>query len=562
MPSGNANNQTTQDLGLVAAMRDGPSPPSNTKLLWYNTIDGFHYRYDITLMQWVTIYGSGSGGSVSRDIHVSLRNGKTWGTIKDGDFVAAGTPYQDLFETALIEGKFAPTKLSKTTLSATGDSPSTIKLNWLGINNNSGYLVQRANNAQFTVGLTTIYNGNGLSYDDYNLLANTIYYYRITVIGHDQYANSDYAYAQASTKTQVIVVTPTPPTVTVSVTPLSGLYQYKADAQDADGIRSIYIRIYRAGDDSLYASYGPSAVGQTSFTSINGVPPTGSYYAIATATDTANTSGNSNKTMFAIAPVVVTPAPPTINANDANDTLIFGSPLGISEIVVSTQDGPFLPYTNSISIGDVDRPEGYYKAKIKGGTNRNESVVVRSPAFTVKPVVIVITTPDAPGMNSNDGNDTLSFSSPLGDSEILVSIGNAAYVAYTGTYYLGDADFPYGYYKAKIRSASGRNESATTYSPAFTKVPAPPAEVVYDNTVYGGDSLKGVTLGAMPGDKLEFNNASGANNSPVEMSLYRNGEQVASVPFDAYYSGKACRYTLSATGQRFTITFKAGQVDL
>lgn len=39
----------------------------------------------------------------TRAITVSLAGGKTWGTIRTGDFIAAGTKYQDLFERALVE---------------------------------------------------------------------------------------------------------------------------------------------------------------------------------------------------------------------------------------------------------------------------------------------------------------------------------------------------------------------------------------------------------------------------------------------------------------------------
>jgi hypothetical protein len=61
---------TTKNLGLVAAMQAGLTPPTNTKLLWYNENIGEnrHYYYDVVASQWVPLVGSGGGGGGGADL--------------------------------------------------------------------------------------------------------------------------------------------------------------------------------------------------------------------------------------------------------------------------------------------------------------------------------------------------------------------------------------------------------------------------------------------------------------------------------------------------------------
>ncbi|WP_022821891.1 DUF5977 domain-containing protein [Hymenobacter norwichensis] len=86
------------------------------------------------------------------------------------------------------------------------------------------------------------------------------------------------------------------------------------------------------------------------------------------------------------------------------------------------------------------------------------------------------------------------------------------------------------------------------------------APTVYDNTISAGQTVKGVTLGAQQGATLEFNNATGSDNSPATMALWLNNAQVASVPYENYYTGKPFRFALN--GQKYTKNFAAGRVDL
>jgi len=82
------------------------------------------------------------------------------------------------------------------------------------------------------------------------------------------------------------------------------------------------------------------------------------------------------------APVIITPAAPTLIANDTTNTLTATQTSYPSDIVYSTDGGTtYLPYTTTINVGNINRAAGYYRFKVKAGTNRNESSVVLSPAF-------------------------------------------------------------------------------------------------------------------------------------------------------------------------------------
>lgn len=78
-------------------------------------------------------------------------------------------------------------------------------------------------------------------------------------------------------------------------------------------------------------------------------------------------------------------------------------------------------------------------------------------------------TPTAPIVSANDATDTIDAEHALGDSEIMVSINNGAYTQFDGTpISVGNVARALGYYKFKIKSAAGRNESPVASSPEFT----------------------------------------------------------------------------------------------
>jgi hypothetical protein len=160
-----------------------------------------------------------------------------------------------------------------------------------------------------------------------------------------------------------------------------------------------------------------------------------------------------------------TPVVPSPQADDSANTMAFTHVLPDSEILISINYGAFVPYTGAINVGDVSRPIGYYRAKIKSATERNESAIAGSPAFTE--AVVENTTPVAPGVSGDDTNNTLTFTHAL-SSEIVVSVNNGSFLPYTGQIAVGNVARAAGFYRAKIKAATGRDESALTNSPAFT----------------------------------------------------------------------------------------------
>lgn len=80
------------------------------------------------------------------------------------------------------------------------------------------------------------------------------------------------------------------------------------------------------------------------------------------------------------------PLPPTVTGDNLTRALIFSHPLGATEIVFSTNGGPFVQYTGAITVADTPITANYYLAKVKAASYRNESAVVGSPEFTAKPV--------------------------------------------------------------------------------------------------------------------------------------------------------------------------------
>lgn len=163
-----------------------------------------------------------------------------------------------------------------------------------------------------------------------------------------------------------------------------------------------------------------------------------------------------------------TPAKPTFQYNDIVDTLRFNHSLGASELLVSEAGGPYLAYGGTIFVDDVDRDPGYWKAKVKAASGRNESDTVWSPRFTVASPVII--TPPPPDVIANDALNTLAFNSTYGTSEILLNENQTGFVPYPGTINVYNQARAQGFWEAKVKSASGRAESGLSKSPLFTQV--------------------------------------------------------------------------------------------
>jgi hypothetical protein len=177
---------------------------------------------------------------------------------------------------------------------------------------------------------------------------------------------------------------------------------------------------------------------------------------------------------------ITTPGAPTLVADDVANTLTASHALGNTEILVSENGGAFIAYTGQISVGNGARPAGYWKFKTKAVLGRNESTMVNSPAFTE----VAATTPNPPTFLADDAANTLIVTHPLGNSDILVSENEGAFVQYTGQINVGDVARAAGYWKFKTKAGSGRNESAVVNSPAFTEVtantPNPPTFIADD----------------------------------------------------------------------------------
>lgn len=76
---------------------------------------------------------------------------------------------------------------------------------------------------------------------------------------------------------------------------------------------------------------------------------------------------------------------PTISINDYYDTLEVFFPFPNSELLMSVNWGPWVPYNGKINIGAFDRPAGYWRFKIKEAVGRLESEISESlPVFAAK----------------------------------------------------------------------------------------------------------------------------------------------------------------------------------
>lgn len=88
--------------------------------------------------------------------------------------------------------------LSTPNIAATTIDANTINIMWGIVPHAGGYLLERAQDALFTVGLTSIYLGSNTGFIDTGLTTQTRYYYRLSVsaIG---YTTSNYALINAIT---------------------------------------------------------------------------------------------------------------------------------------------------------------------------------------------------------------------------------------------------------------------------------------------------------------------------------------------------------------------------
>ncbi|GEO10447.1 hypothetical protein SAE01_29430 [Segetibacter aerophilus] len=245
-------------------------------------------------------------------------------------------------------------------------------------------------------------------------------------------------------------VTPTPPIITIDD------INNMVTASHVLGSSEIIV----SANGSDFVQYpGPITVGNVN-------REAGYYKFKIKAVPGRNESVLASSPAFTINTSISTPAAPILKADDAANTLDASHDLGNTEIVVSENGGAFVGFVGLISVGDISRPAGYWKFKIKSARDRNESAIAVSPEFTVKSIPSF--TPDAPTVVGNDSTDLLSASHLLGASEIVVSENGSAFAPYTGSVNVGNVSRPLGYWKFKIKSGQNRNESAVAASPEFT----------------------------------------------------------------------------------------------
>ncbi len=121
-----------------------------------------------------------------------------------------------------------------------------------------------------------------------------------------------------------------------------------------------------------------------------------------------------------------------------------------------------------IPVGNNNIATGNLSINVKATTANNTGLALASNGpFTASGTAN--TTPAAPTIIADDGTNTLDATHTLGDSEILVSVNDAAYAQFDGLVInVGDIARAAGYWKFKIKAATGRNESPVASSPAFT----------------------------------------------------------------------------------------------
>jgi len=117
-----------------------------------------------------------------------------------------------------------------------GATPPTVSLTWAdNSNNESGFMIQRATDALFTVGLTTIAVGaNVTTYTDATVAAGTTYYYRVQAIN----GIGGFAYSNTASATAAVGPLPAAPTnlAFVSATRTSIAISWTNNAVGAAGV--------------------------------------------------------------------------------------------------------------------------------------------------------------------------------------------------------------------------------------------------------------------------------------------------------------------------------------
>ena len=143
-------------------------------------------------------------------------------------------------------------------------------------------------------------------------------------------------------------------------------------------------------------------------------------------------------------------------------------------ITWTTNGGNLTTRNNKVTLppGQCITSAAYGQINNKAWVNTAEGVAIFKTATgkdagTIFNVTDLATTPIVPTLTANDTANTLTASHALGNSEILVSENNEDYQAYAGLINVGNVARAAGFWKFKIKAATGRNESSIVSSPLY-----------------------------------------------------------------------------------------------
>lgn len=305
------------------------------------------------------------------------------------------------------------TQLEPPLISSSNITTDSVTLNWTAVTNATTYQLQRATDSGFTTNLITLQTGPDRTFINTGLSADTTYYYRVKAINTPAFYDSNYA--GINVKTAAIPVD--------KVIVYYGWQTDKADLTVQEIETSSFIEAdsgfpfiipFNNVQDWRYAWFAQpdtepiktnwadtvvdlnkGEIGGETNAFANPIH-IGGYHFNRTAAPTIfdypirfTSGGTIPDVEEPEEPVVVTPEPPTLTANNTLNTLAASHAFGNSEILVSTNGAAYVPYTGIIQVGNVNRSPGYWKFKIKAAPYRNESSVVESPEFTEEIIVPV-----------------------------------------------------------------------------------------------------------------------------------------------------------------------------
>jgi hypothetical protein len=282
-----------------------------------------------------------------------------------------------------------------------------------------------------------------------------------------------------------------------------------------------------------------------------------------------------------LAPLTVTEATstvqgekPTIKFSDSENWLDFESIYGDSAILVSTNNGPYVAYssvpgynatTKRIDTGDVDRIDGYWKAKAKADTNRTESVITASPAFTK---TVVSTTPkatltfgsltakqvgDSPfNLTASSTNTVTPITYTSSDPTIATVSGNTVTLVKAGSVVItANQSAGNGYLAADAVAQTLTVNAVVVTQPT-----------VYDVNLVDGQTdavtLTRLTTDGTPNATLRYMRPAAGDTSPLDMSIFIGTENVALVNSVSYLGSSNTAYLLDYAGHTYSGTFVNG----